>query len=461
MLRIIKNGQTSVVLRAKLLDSSSTTGAGLTGLTSASTGLIIGTIANNEATATTYTVAGSTVESITTLGTFAAPTATKCRFKEVDSTNHKGLYEFQFADARFAVSNAQTLVVSVSGATNLQQADFLIQLQSDDPYVAKPANFASLFIDSNGRLDVIKIAGTTQTARDLGLSVLLSSGTGTGQLDVTSGMIKSNLTQILGTTLTETAGQIAGGFKKLFNVASPVFTAQSVNQTGDNYARIGAPAGPSVSADIAAAKSDTAAIKANTDQMQFTPNGSIYSNIEEINEDLAAADRLQRFVNTMVLGVVGIGSTTTDFAIASLSPFADINDQWAGRILIFNIDTLTPELRGQATVIVSHGASGPFTVQELTAAPQSGDTFIILDLSASASSGPTSTEIANEVLKLDWTTITGEADRSLLNAARFLRNKFSLEANPGFVTVYKEDDTTEAYQKPVTTDPAALPITEG
>ena len=94
MLHTFKNGQGSIIIRAKLLDSSSTTGAGLTGLLFSSTGLIISTIADNEATATAYTAAGSTTETITTLGTYAAPTATKCRFKEVDATNHKGLYEF-------------------------------------------------------------------------------------------------------------------------------------------------------------------------------------------------------------------------------------------------------------------------------------------------------------------------------------------------------------------------------
>lgn len=124
------NGATSNVIRVKLLNSSVTTGAGLTGLTSASSGLIISTIADNEATPTIYTVAASNVETITTLGTFAAPTASKCRFKEVDATNHPGLYELQFANARFAVSSAKHLVVSVSGATNLAQCDFVIDLQS-------------------------------------------------------------------------------------------------------------------------------------------------------------------------------------------------------------------------------------------------------------------------------------------------------------------------------------------
>lgn len=128
-----KNGQTSVVLRVKMLDSTVSTGAGKTGLTNATSGLIISTIADNEATATTYT-GGSTVQTITTLGTYAAPSASNCRFKEVDATNHPGIYEIQLADARFAVSNAKSLVVSWSGATGLAQGDLHIPLQVIDPY---------------------------------------------------------------------------------------------------------------------------------------------------------------------------------------------------------------------------------------------------------------------------------------------------------------------------------------
>lgn len=51
---------------------------------------------------------------------------------------------------------------------------------------------------------------------------------------------QADLRKILGTTLTETAaGYIAAAFKKVFDVASAVFTAASVNQTGDAFARIG------------------------------------------------------------------------------------------------------------------------------------------------------------------------------------------------------------------------------
>jgi hypothetical protein len=130
----------SRIIRIKILDSSSGTGAGKTGLSNASTGLIISTIASPEATPTVYTVAGSTIETIATLGTYAAPTATKCRFKEVDATNHPGLYEIQLANARYAIAGQKGLVITISGAAGMVQADLHVlftafDLQDADPKV--------------------------------------------------------------------------------------------------------------------------------------------------------------------------------------------------------------------------------------------------------------------------------------------------------------------------------------
>jgi hypothetical protein len=171
-------GQTSIVLRVKILNSSVTTGAGLTGLTNASSGLIISTIADNESSATTYTVAGSTIDTITTLGTYATPTATHCRFKEVDSTNHKGVYEIQIADARFAVSNAKSLLISVLGATNAAETDCVIPLRSVNPYDGVHGGMSAL----------PNTACTTNAS-------LLTSGTGTDQISVSAGKVLLQATQ--------------------------------------------------------------------------------------------------------------------------------------------------------------------------------------------------------------------------------------------------------------------------
>lgn len=170
-----KNGATSVIIRAKLFSSASLR-AGLTGLSSSSAGLKISTIASTESAATTYTQAGSTIEAVTTNGTYAAPTATKCRFKEIDATNQPGEYEIQLADARFAVANARNLKISISGATNLEEQDLYIRLvpyNPDDtvrlgltalPNAVAGANGGLPLGDASGRVDASKLAGQTITA---------------------------------------------------------------------------------------------------------------------------------------------------------------------------------------------------------------------------------------------------------------------------------------------------------
>lgn len=208
MLISYKLGQGSIVLRVKLLDSSVTTGAGKTALSFSSAGLIIGAIADNEATTTAYTQAGSTIETVTTLGTYAAPTATKCRFKEVDATNHKGIYEIQIADARYAVSGAKSLLVSLSGVTGMAECDFTVQLTKFDPYDGQRAGLTCLPTVDQGSAGALLTSGTgtAQLAVTSG-QVLVQTGTGTGQLSLSSGVIAANVTAFGGTAGTFAAGR--------------------------------------------------------------------------------------------------------------------------------------------------------------------------------------------------------------------------------------------------------------
>lgn len=123
---VVKLGSVSVVIRVGLY--SSVDGTGLTGLTSGTANLIISTIADNEATAVTDLTA--TIETISTLGTFATPTSGYTRFKEVDATNQPGIYEIQLENARWAVSSAVTLNLSISGAANLLDQSYLFILDT-------------------------------------------------------------------------------------------------------------------------------------------------------------------------------------------------------------------------------------------------------------------------------------------------------------------------------------------
>lgn len=96
----------------------------------------------------------------------------------------------------------------------------------------------------------------------VGIAELVRSTTPANTLTVdSSNRAQADLRSILATALTETvAGYLAAAFKKFLDVVTPVFTAASVNQGGDNFARLGAPAGASIAADIAEVEGETDAI---------------------------------------------------------------------------------------------------------------------------------------------------------------------------------------------------------
>lgn len=182
MLIDYKNGQTSVILRVKILDSSVSTGAGKTGLTNATAGLKISTIADNESSPTSYTSGGSTIDTISTLGTFATPTASHCRFGEVSSSSHPGVYEIQIDNTRYAVSSAKSLLVSITGASNAADCDVVIPLRSVDPYDGNRFGLAVLPASAvpgaaNGLVIAGNNAATTFTTLTISSGLASNGGT--------------------------------------------------------------------------------------------------------------------------------------------------------------------------------------------------------------------------------------------------------------------------------------------
>jgi len=180
MLIDYKRGQGSITFTVKILDSSATTGAGLTGLTFESAGLIIAARADNEETTTTYTQAAGHIQTIAKLGEYAAPDADNCRFKQLDSTNHPGVYEIQLADARFAVTSAKSLLVSISGATNCAETDCVIPLRDVDLYDSVRAGLTALPAaaadDPGGLLAAVSLVNTTIATLASQTSFTLTAG---------------------------------------------------------------------------------------------------------------------------------------------------------------------------------------------------------------------------------------------------------------------------------------------
>lgn len=230
---VLKAGATSQSLVMRALDS--TTGVPVTSLVFNSSGMDL-----------QYRREGAAAVAITEVTLAALTTAyTSGGFLHIGA----GYYRVDIPDAALASGVAGVLLFgSVTGAVFI---GCYVQLVAYDPFdtvrlgltalpnaaaeaagglYTRGTGAGQINQPANGRIDVnaISMSGTTLTARDIGASVLISSGTGTGQLSVTAGVVASSLNQILGTALTETAGQLAGAFKKWFDVAAPVGTVNSI-----------------------------------------------------------------------------------------------------------------------------------------------------------------------------------------------------------------------------------------
>lgn len=126
----------------------------------------------------------------------------------------------------------------------------------------------TLLVDSNGRVDVIKIAGTTQTARDLG-----------AQLDATVSSRMATYTQPTGfLSATFPAGTVAN----TTNITAGTITTATNLTNAPTAGDLTAAMKTSVTT-AATAATDTAAIKTQTDKLIFTAPGHLDTNTLKVN----------------------------------------------------------------------------------------------------------------------------------------------------------------------------------
>ena len=102
-------------------------------------------------------------------------------------------------------------------------------------------------------------------------------------------------------------------------------------------------------------------------------------NVAQIAGSSAAATNLDRSARTIVRGTVDSGASTTSIPTSALDPAAAADDQFRGRVVLFDRDTTTAELRDQGSDISASAADGTLTLSvALTDAPVSGDSFVIV-----------------------------------------------------------------------------------
>jgi hypothetical protein len=191
----VAKGATSVLVRVFLQDSSSTTGAGLTGLAYNTAGLTCYRARDDDGNAGGTAVTLATA----TLGTWATG-----GFKEKDSTNMPGWYEFGIPNAALA-SGSRSVDFHFKGATNLAPCPLEIELTGVDNQDGV-----------HGGMSAIPNTAVTTNAS------LLTSGTGTDQLSVTSGRV--DVGKALGTAVTLDANNV-------LNVSSKYWAGTAITAT--------------------------------------------------------------------------------------------------------------------------------------------------------------------------------------------------------------------------------------
>lgn len=107
-----------------------------------------------------------------------------------------GWYSLALTTSHTGTLGDLALHITSSGADPTDIVDQVVALLPGD----------AVALQADQAVNVTKVNGTAQTARDIGASVLLSPGTGTGQLSIASGVVSANTTQLAGQAVTAAAG---------------------------------------------------------------------------------------------------------------------------------------------------------------------------------------------------------------------------------------------------------------
>jgi hypothetical protein len=224
-------GQTDYTVLVKI---RTTAGAAATGLTEASIDIAYARVETDN-DVTTNDVTPASLSALT-------DAHSDWGFKEISATDHPGLYRLDIADAVFA-SGAWSAVVTITG-TGLDPADLEFVLIAFNPRDAV-------------RLGLTALPNAAAEAA----GGLFTRGSGAGQINQqANGQIDANVERLV--NVAQSAADLKDfaddGYDPSTNKVQGVVLVDTLTtytgntpQTGDAFARLGAPAGASVSADIA------------------------------------------------------------------------------------------------------------------------------------------------------------------------------------------------------------------
>ena len=443
-MRIIRKGATSQSVYVSILDSTSTTGGRKTGL------------AYNTASLTAYYTRNGGSATAITLATLAAANSawSSGGFKEVDATNAPGLYRLDVPDAALA-SGADSVVVTLNGASGMVQVDTEIQLVAWDPQdtvrggltalpnanaeasgglYTRGSGAGQINQPANGMIDanVVRNAGTAITAASgiqevkvasiaadaitasaIAADAIGSSELAAGAASEIASAVRTELTTELGrvdvavstrlATSSYAAPLDAAGTRSAVGLASANLDTQLSaiagyidTEVGAIYNRIGAPAGASIAADIAAVQADADDIQ--TRLPAALVSGRIDASVGAMAANVLTASAIATDAITagkIAADAIGASELATDAAAEIASAVRTELATELGRVDA-TVSSRAPESGGNVAAIKAatdklddtledDGGTFRFTANALEQAPTGG-------------SAPSAADIANAVL---------------------------------------------------------------
>ena len=484
-------GATSEIWQIFCQDSSSTTGAGLTGLLFNTASLTAYYHRDTDTTATAISLVTMTVGTFTSSG-----------FKEIDATNMPGWYQLCPPNAAVA-SGAKSCAIHLKGATNLAPLAIEVQLTAVNP------DSATAFVTS--------VATVTTVTNQLTAAQI---ATGVWQ-DSTSGDFTA--ASSIGKSL-YTAGVVPGGANGLFiagtNAATTITTSLTTTFTGNLTGSVGSVTGltasnldATISSRMATYTQPTGFLAATfpTGTVANTTNitaGTITTTTNLTNAptagDFTATMKTSLSAATPALSSAGVqaiwdaltsnlttsgsigkvlaalpgsiwdvvlsGHTTSGTTGAALNAAGSSGDPWAtalpgaygagtaGNIVGTNLNATVSSRStysggAVASVTGSVGSVVGLTASNLDAAVSTravpGDAMALTSAERNAT--------ADAWLNRDMSVGTDSGSptvRTPRQALRFNRNKWSIAG--GTLTVLKEDDTTASVDRRPSRKPRAI-----
>lgn len=334
---------------------------------------------------------------------------------------HEGNGYHTYAPSQ-AETNGKLLAFTFIGTGAVSTTVQVFTRGFDESAAVVPANVtqfggsAGTFASGRPEVNTTHVGGTSQTARDLGASVLLSSGTGTGQVSLSSGKVLLQATQTgvtipTVTTLTNAPSDSSGVTTLLSRIPSGLFTgitslAQWLGllagkQTGNSTARTEIRATGAGSGTFDETTDSQEAIRDRGDSAWPTATGfstldaaGVRTAVGLANADLddqlgelasaASLATVQGDITTLLGRLIALavatGAVTSGTASATAFP-TDLTETADGHWNDAFLVVTSGDLAGQVKRITDYDGTGKVVTVAggFTGTPAEGDTFALVN----------------------------------------------------------------------------------